>query len=104
MTTKARAGALSFVDRARSRAQSLPGALLILAAAVLMVAVSRMLQVAPTLLMVRILGAQELGLFLFGSRVLELIVAVIMPALLLAVMIGIDRRYRSAAVGSPLRE
>lgn len=104
LTTKARAGALSFVDRARKRAQSMPGALFILAAVVLMVAVSRMLQVAPTLLMVRILGAREFGLFVFGSRVLEQIVAVIMPALLLAVMIGIDRRYRSVAVGSPLRE
>ena len=104
LTTKARAGALSFVDRARSRAQSLPGALLILAAAVLMVAVSRMLQVAPAFLMCRSLGPRELGLFAFRSSVLEMIVAVIVPALLLAVIIGIDRRYRGGAIGSPLKE
>ena len=98
LTTKARAGALSFVNRARKWAQSLPGALLILVAAVLMVAVSRMLQVAPAFFMFRSLGPQELGPFLFRSSVLEQIVAVFLPALLLAVIIAIDRRYRSGAL------
>ncbi len=96
LTTSARSRGFSFVNGARKWAQSLPGALFILASAVLMVAVGHIVQAAPSVLMYRYFGTEELGAFGFGSSVLSLIVAVFLPALLLAVIIGIDRRCRSS--------
>ncbi len=104
LTAKTRTGVLSFVDRAQKWARSLKGALFILATAVLVVAVGRILLAAPAFLTYRYLGTQELAVFSVWSGVLNLIVAVLMPAMLLAVIIAIDRRYRIGAIGGALGE